>query len=98
MSKSQFYYKQFKEHSLVLFDPLRGSYQVLPLWASGPGSDGNKGVPRIPQSSCITGASPSDYLLSYPGHSFGKSYPSTEMHSVYSSAPADWTSVFNTNC
>ena len=34
------------------------------------GSDGNKGVLRIPQSSRITGASASDYLVSNPGHSF----------------------------
>ena len=31
---------------------------------SGPGSDGSKGVLRILQSSSITGASPSDYLVS----------------------------------
>ena len=36
---------------------------------SGPGSDGNKDVLRIPQSSSITGTSPSDCLVSYPGHS-----------------------------
>ena len=32
----QFYFKQFslaQEHSLVLFDPYIGPYQVLPLWA-----------------------------------------------------------------
>ena len=29
---------------------------------SGPGSDGNKGVLCIPQSSSITGAAPSDFL------------------------------------
>ena len=31
----------------------------------GPGSDGNKGVLHIPQSSSITGTSPSDCLVSY---------------------------------
>ena len=36
---------------------------------SGPGSDSNEVVLRIPQSSCITGTSPSDCLVSYPGHS-----------------------------
>ena len=36
---------------------------------SGPGSDGNKGVPRISKSSSITGASPSDCLVSYSGYS-----------------------------
>ena len=38
---------------------------------SGPGSDGNEGVLYIPQSFSITGASPSDCLMSYPGHSLG---------------------------
>ena len=35
--------------------------------------------------------SPSDYLVSYKGHSSGKSYPSAEMQSVYSAAPVDGT-------
>ena len=48
-----------------------------------------KEVHHIPQSSSITEASPSDYLVSYPGHSLGESYPSAEMQSVYSAAPAD---------
>ena len=38
---------------------------------SGPGSNGNEGVLRIPQSPSITGTSLSDYLVSYPGHSLG---------------------------
>ena len=38
---------------------------------SGPGSDGNKGVLHIPQSSSITGISPSDCLMLYPGHLLG---------------------------
>ena len=37
---------------------------------SGPGSDGNKGLLCIPLSSSITWTSPSDCLVSYPGHSF----------------------------
>ena len=32
-----------------------------------PGSDGNEGVLRIPQSSSISEHSPSDCLMSYPG-------------------------------
>ena len=36
---------------------------------SGPGSDGNEGVLHIPQSSSITGTSPSDCFMSYPGQS-----------------------------
>ena len=50
---------------------------------SGPGSDGNGGLLRIPQSSSITGTSPSDCLVSYPGRS-------AEKQSVYSTAPVDW--------
>ena len=42
---------------------------MLPLQASGAGSDGSESVFRIPQSSSITEASPIDFLLSYPGHS-----------------------------
>ena len=41
------------------------------LGYSGPESDGNEVALRIPQSSCITEASPSDCLMSYAGHSFG---------------------------
>ena len=57
---------------------------------SGPESDGNEEILRIPQSSSITGISPSDYLVSYPGHSLGESYPPAEMQSVYSTTPINW--------
>ena len=33
------------------------------------GSDGNEGITRIPQSSSISGTSPSDCFVSYPEHS-----------------------------
>ena len=36
---------------------------------SGPGSNGNEGVLHIPKISSITGASSSDGLMSYLGHS-----------------------------
>ena len=55
---------------------------------SGPGSDGNEELLHIPQSSSITGTSPSYCLVSYIGHSLGKSYSSTEMQSVYSTTPS----------
>ena len=61
---------------------------------SGPGSDGNEGILRVPQSTSICEASESDCLLSYPGHSLGESYPSAEMQSVYSVAPADWARFY----
>ena len=39
----------------------------------------------------MTGTSPSDCLVSYPGHSLGgESYSSAEKQSVYSTTPADW--------
>ena len=60
---------------------------------SGPGSDGNKGVLCILQSSSITGISLSDCLVSYPGHSLGEFYPTADMQSVYSAASVDWPKV-----
>ena len=57
---------------------------------SEPGSDGNEGVLRIPQNSCITGTWSSDYLVLCPGYSLGESYSSAEMHSVYSTTLTDW--------
>ena len=54
---------------------------------SGPKSDGIEGLLHIPQRSSITGASRSDYLVSYPGHSLVASYSCAEMHSA---AQADW--------
>ena len=56
-------------------------------------SDGNEGALNIPQSSSITGASPSDGLVSYPGHSSRDSYHSAEIQSMYSTAPDDWESA-----
>ena len=64
---------------------------------SGPGSNGNKGVLCIPQSSSITGASPLDCLVSYLEHLLGVSYPSAEKQSVYSIAPVDWAKSFCAN-
>ena len=51
---------------------------------------GNKGVLYIPQSSSITGASPSDCFVLYPGHSLGESYPSAEIQLVYTAASAEY--------
>ena len=65
------------------------------LGQSGPGSDGNKEVFCFPQSFSITGASSSDCLVSYLGHSLEKSYSSAEMQSVYSAVPADWATFKN---
>ena len=62
---------------------------------SGPDSDRNKRVLRILHRSGVTGASPSDCLASYPGHLLEESYPSEEMQSVYSAAPAKWPTYPN---
>ena len=64
------------------------------LGQSGSGTDGIEEVPHIPQSSSITGTSPSDCLVSYLGDSLGMgSNPSAEVQSVYSTAPADWAKI-----
>ena len=42
---------------------------------SGPRSDGNEEVLRIPQRSSITGSTPSDCLVLNPGHSLGGDLP-----------------------
>ena len=45
------------------------------LGHGGPGSDGNEVVLHILQSSCNTGTSPSDCLVSYPRHLLGRVLP-----------------------
>ena len=50
---------------------IRTLWGAITQGLSGPGSNGNERILRIPQSSIITGASPSDCLVSYPGRSFG---------------------------
>ena len=57
---------------------------------SGPGSNGNERILCIFQNYSISGVSTSDCFVSYPELSLGQSYPSAEMQSVYSAAPADW--------
>ena len=57
---------------------------------SGLGIDVNEGIYRIPQSSGITEASPSDCFVSYPRHSLEEPYPSADMQSVYSAVPEFW--------
>ena len=64
---------------------------VITPGQSGLGSNGNKGVLCIPQSSSLTEASPSDSLISYPG----KSYLSAEIQLVYSTALVNWAPRIN---
>ena len=66
------------------------------------GSNGNEEVLHIPQSSSI-GASPSDDLVSYSGHSLGRedSYPSAEVQLSYLIAPVNrvaWEFKGECNC
>ena len=77
----------------VLFQSIQFSTQFISIWsidktlsgATTPAqseleSNGNEEVLCIPQSSRITGTSPSDYLVSYLGHLLGRgSYPFAEM-------------------
>ena len=65
---------------------------------SGSGSVGIEGVLHIPQSSSITGTSPTDCLVLYLGHSWGGgSYFSAEKKPVYCIAPDDWEIFSNEN-
>ena len=67
MEHKSFVCTQFKCQT-VLFDPEIGPYQVLLLWARVDlGTMAMLGVLHIPRSSNITGASPSDFLMLYPG-------------------------------
>ena len=57
---------------LILFNPSIGPLSgATTPGQSGPGSDGNEGVLRIPQSSSIAGTSPSDCLVSYQDTRWG---------------------------
>ena len=70
--------------SLVLFNPWIGPLSgATTPGQSGPGIDGTKGILRIPQSSSIAWASPSDCLVSYP--------PRCSEAVGVPTAPADWT-------
>ena len=61
------------------------------LGQSGHGSNGNERIFHILQSS-NTEAIPSNDLMSYSEHS---SYSTAEMHSIYSTAPANWAAALN---
>ena len=66
--------------------PLLGTTNPSP---SGPWSDGNEGVARVPQSSSITKTPPSDFFMFIRDtHWVG-----AEKQSVYSTAPADWATL-----
>ena len=97
----QFYFKQFiLVYKKVIFQTILFSIstQFSSIWPidwtlsdatipdlSGPGGNGNKGVLRIPQSFSITGSSPSNYLVSYPGRSWEVLVLCRDVVSVFSS-------------
>ena len=83
------------KYQTVLFDPQIRPYQVLPPQARvDQRAMAIKLYVMSSQSASITGASPSDYLMLYPGQSFGwGSYSTAEMQSVYSTAPGDWAGL-----
>ena len=81
-----FVFKQLNA-KIVLFQTIQFSISTLfsSIWPidrtlsgvatpgqSGPGSNSNERVIHIPQSSSITGALPSDFWVSYLGHSLGE--------------------------
>ena len=80
---------------LVLFNP---SGAPIP-GQSEPGSNGNEGVLHIPLSPSITGTSPSDCLVSYPGHSLGVVLPlcSGTVSVFYSPSQLDNDSEFDSH-
>ena len=61
-----------------------------------PWSDSNEEVLCILQNSRVTGSLPSDFVVSYLGHSLEGSYLSAKKkRSVYSPAPAKWATKLN---
>ena len=66
--------KQFTSHKYTVssIQPIdRALSGATTPGQSGPGSNGNEGVLCFPQNPSITGTSPSDCLVSYPGYSLG---------------------------
>ena len=62
------------KHRKVVFEPIIGPYQVLPLRVRV-----DLGAMAIDGYFSITGAPPSYCLVSYLGHSLGKSYSSAKL-------------------
>ena len=100
----QFYFKQFNlachlfAHNLnikqfYLIDKTLSDASTT--GQSGPRSNGSGGVLHIPHNSSITGASPSDFVVSSPENLLvmEMSCSSVEMQSLYSTSPANWVLV-----
>ena len=62
---------KFKGSNSSIWSTDRTLSDTTTLSQSGPGSNGNKRILCLPQSSSITRASPSGCLVSYPGHLLG---------------------------
>ena len=72
--------------------PIEGSLTgTTTLCQSGTGSNGNDGVLYIPQSSRTGAHIQMQFKIIFRTLVARKSYPSTEMESVYSKAPTDWS-------
>ena len=112
--QKHFHFKQFSlalvcslNVKRVLFQAIQFSIitQFSSIWpihrtlsGATTGSDVNKRVLSFPQGSSITGTSPSDCLVSYPGHALRvESYPSVEVQTVYSTALADWAMLISSH-
>ena len=52
----------------------------------------------FPKAPASLEPTPSDCLVSYPEHSLGESYPSSEMLSVYSTVPVDLPTHWEESC
>ena len=65
---------------------------------SGSGSDDNKRILHILERSGITGASPSDFLVSFTGYLFVESHFSAKMQSLHFTLPANCVIVQSAKC
>ena len=84
LEQSQFNISHLFAHSL---------FYLIHRKEPGPGSNGNERALHILQIFKV-GASPSDCLMSYPGHLLGGgAHSSAEIQSLYSTAPANWTEI-----
>ena len=89
-----FVYTQSKCQT-VLFDSLIAPFQMLPLWAGvDQGEMAMKGYSTFPKVAALMKPYHQIVLCHIQDTYLGESYPSAEKQSVYSTAPADWATVF----
>ena len=96
--QNQFYFKQFSlalVHNLVLFDPLIGSYQVLPLWARVDlGAMVIKEYSAFPKAPVLLEPHSRLFSVIIQDTCWWGSYLSAEKQLVYSTTPADWANRY----